>query len=660
MPKAISVSNGSLLVNLDRYGLVRDLYFPQVGLENHLGPDCVHRIGAFADGQLSWLNDGTWDIKIGTQDESMASAIVAINRRLEVQLTFNDLCYNEKNVFMRKVVVKNLSNRERELVVFFAQQFEISLSNVAHTAYYDPRVQAIIHYRNHRAFLMNAQLEGKPFDGWTTGVFNSEGKDGSHRDAEDGKLSCNPIEHGHADSVLSLSGCYKPTEEKFLYYWLVAGLSIEEAQGVNAIVLEKGPGHLTRTTNDFWKAWVNRQNFSFYGLDDRQVRLFKQSLFYVRAHADKKGGIIASTDAEMLQGGKDSYAYIWPRDSAFAALALTRAGDTLVARKFFEFCNEIITADGYFMHKYSPDGSLGSSWHGWMRDGKLALPIQEDETAIVLWALHQYYEITKDLEFIEEIYNTLIKPAADFLTVYRDQKTGLPQASFDLWEEKYGIHTYTAASVYGALKAAANFGQLLGKVKSSHRWITAATEIREAIMKNLWDGPSGLFYKMITVKDDKIVPDATIDSSTAFGLQYFGVLEADDDKLKVMWQKVEQTLLVHGAVSGMARYAGDNYYRRDSRAASNPWFITTLWFTQWLLERAQSEKDLEIVRGWLSWTADHATDSGVLSEQLDSRTGELLSAAPLTWSQAEYVTTVIKYLDKLEKLNICKACNPVY
>ena len=95
-----------------------------------------------------------------------------------------------------------------------------------------------------------------------------------------------------------------------------------------------------------------------------------------------------------------------------------------------------------------------SSWHPWVRDGKVQLPIQEDETALVIISLWEYYELSKDLEFIEEVYTTLIKKAADFMSTYRDEVTGLPKPSYDLWEEKYGISTFTASAVYGALMAA--------------------------------------------------------------------------------------------------------------------------------------------------------------------------------------------------------------
>ena len=65
------------------------------------------------------------------------------------------------------------------------------------------------------------------------------------------------------------------------------------------------------------------------------------------------------------------------------------------------------------------------------------------------------------------------------------------------------------------------------------------------------------------------------------------------------------------------------------------------------------------MKGILEWVVSKAHDSGVLSEQLNPYTGEHISAAPLTWSHAEYVYTVLTYLDKLADLGVCETCNPV-
>src|SRR5207247_1872539 len=75
---------------------------------------------------------------------------------------------------------------------------------------------------------------------------------------------------------------------------------------------------------------------------------------------------------------------------ALVADALDLAGYGEVTRRFFFLCGELITREGYLLHKYNPDGSLGSSWHAWSTpDGRLELPIQEDETGLPIWALWQ-------------------------------------------------------------------------------------------------------------------------------------------------------------------------------------------------------------------------------------------------------------------------------
>ena len=46
MARSIILGNGSLLIGLDEQGLVRDFHYPRVGLENHVGGQLMHKIGA--------------------------------------------------------------------------------------------------------------------------------------------------------------------------------------------------------------------------------------------------------------------------------------------------------------------------------------------------------------------------------------------------------------------------------------------------------------------------------------------------------------------------------------------------------------------------------------------------------------------------------------
>jgi len=303
------------------------------------------------------------------------------------------------------------------------------------------------------------------------------------------------------------------------------------------------------------------------------------------------------------------------------------------------------------MHKFRTDGVLGSSWHPWMIKGEPRLPIQEDETATVVFMLWEHYEIYKDIEFIEAMYNTFIEPAANFLGEYIESLTGLPQASFDLWEEKYGTSTYTAASVYGGLMAAAKFANLLGKDEASRTYQAIAQRMQTAIGKILFDEEQGIFVKhVLHTEDGELEYDNTLDSSSLYGLLQFRVFDVDDEKMVRMLKAVEERLKVTGKSKGFVRYESDTYYKMQEADSPNPWVITTLWIARLYIEKAESVKDLKYPMELLEWTCSHATTGGVLAEQMHPDTREQLSTAPLVWSHAEYVLAVQAYLEKVKHL----------
>ncbi|PIR57754.1 MAG: glycoside hydrolase family 15 [Parcubacteria group bacterium CG10_big_fil_rev_8_21_14_0_10_38_31] len=660
MSKSLVLGNGNILVGFDKFGQVSDFYSPRVGLENQMGKNLVHKVGVFVDGRFSWISDGEWGNTIKYKDETLASDIRVLNKSMEIEINFLDVVYNEKDIFIRKAIVKNLSSRKREVKIFFHQQFNMYGNSDGDTGYYDPDRKVIVHYEGRRVFIIGGLCDNNTFDDYSIGVFAIEGKEGTWKDAEDGVLDKNPVEHGLVDSVISFNFEVDANKEKEVVCFISASTTLKKAQELHDYVLEKTPGHLIETTQDFWKAWVNKSNFNFFGLKKDVSDLFKKSLLIIRTHIDNEGAVIASCDSDMLQNGRDTYAYMWPRDAAFTVLSLDKAGYNDIARRFFSFCNDIISTEGYFFHKYRSDKSIGSSWHPWIRNGKKQLAIQEDETALVLYSLWEHYKISKDLEFIESIYNSLIKKSAEFLIEYRNHETHLPHESYDLWEEKYGVSTFTASAVYGALVAASNFAELLGKEEDAKSYELVALDIKQAIIKHLYNKEERFFYKLMDTRDgDEIYYDPTIDASSFYGVFRFGVLDKDDKMLRDSYETLKRRLFSKTEVDGVFRYEGDRYYQVGNDAPSNPWFITTLWIVEYQIALAKDEKDLEEVKKWFDWAVRHTLPSGIMSEQINTYTGEQLSAAPLTWSHAEFVLLVEQYLEKLEEMGICKACNPI-
>ena len=659
MSRAYFLGNGNALIGFDERAQARDWYYPYAGMDAHLTPDRLHRLGVYVNGRLTWLSDPEWQMDIQYRRDSLVAHVEARNPGLGLRLEIIDTIYNEKDVYLRRVRVFNNRDAVQGVKLFFAQDFVMYSIASGNTGYYDPFLKAIIHYKGKRVFLVNANLGQESMHEFSVGHSHFSGKQGTWRDAEDGVLSGNPVEHGSVDSVLGFKMDLKPRSYRTAYYWVAMAESVEEAIKLNRYVVEHTPQHLIQSTTDFWRAWVNKQNFNFFNLAPNVIDLFKRSLLVLRTHVDNRGGILASGDSQMLQNSQDAYTYIWPRDAAYAAMALDKAGYFDLTKRFFNFIHGVLRAEGYVMHKYRPDGSLGSSWHPWVINGQPHLPIQEDETASVLYALWRHYLARRDIDYIEEVFNTFIKRIADFLVSYRDPKTKLPKPTYDLWEERLGVSTYTAATVFGALTAAANFSRILGKHQLCQQYSAAAQEIHDAIAEHLFNKDRGAFYKMLRSENGQLVPDPTLDISSIFGIIEYQVFKPTDERVKSAVEVVSKALFNRTGVGGCGRYENDQYYRRDAGSPSNPWFICTLWLAQYYIHTARNLDDMKPVLEIFQWVTKHATPAGLLPEQLDPQSGESLSVTPLAWSHAEFVRAILDYLEKLDELGICRSCSPI-
>ena len=655
MARAATIGNGSILVGIDERGQVRDFYYPFVGHANHVSGGSGsywHRIGVWVDGAFSWIEEDGWQVVVDVHPKKMSTSIVAINERLKITLTFKDVVHNEQNIFLRNILVSNNADTAREIKVFFAQEFRISESRRGDTGMYDPRVKAIIHYKGHNVFLINAEINGKPFSDYSIGIFDIEGKDGTFRDAEDGRLERNSIEHGSVDSVIGLSATITAFSKAEINYWVVVGENIPEAHALNGYVITEHPERIRKSVENYWSVWLEKDRRDLTALPKPLQELYQKSLQIIRVHADKGGGIIASGDSEMLNHGRDNYSYVWPRDAVVAADALRRGGYIDAAKRFYVFLSNLLEPDGYLMHKYRVDGALGSSWHSWMRGEKVRLPIQEDETSSILFFLWKQYEDTHDVEFIESLYNIFIEPTAEFLCSYIDDTTGLPFGSYDLWEEKFGTSTYTAASVYGGLMAAASFSHVLGKQKNVESYTKAAQRIKEGILRHMYIEEEQLFVKLVRLDDGILEYDRTIDSSSFFGLILFGVLDIDDERVVQFKKIIDEKLFVgSGSDGGYVRYENDRYYTAPDTGTPNPWIVCTLWMAQYAIRIAKTRRELTPALEMLLWAHSTASKSGILAEQIHPLTKAPLSTAPLVWSHSEYVITLDEYLKKYRSLN---------
>ena len=635
MGRPVVLSNGQLFVGLDENGLVHDFYYPYVGLENLTNArSSQHKIGLWVDGQFSWTDDGSWEAHVNFEDDALISDIHLKSEKLQLTLHLKDFIDTEHNAFIRHIAVTNQANQDRDVRLFMHQVFEISRDGRADTALYVPDEHYLLDYKGRYCLLIAGKFnDGGDFDQYAVGNYGIEGKAGTFKDAEDGVLSDNAVEHGGVDSVIRFQRHLGAGESTLINYWIVAASSQNDAQQVHKHFKQKDiTDHLPKV-RVHWQQWLQEGDVA---TPANHLRSLQHSLLVVKAHCDNRGSVLASGDSSIFNYGRDYYCYCWPRDAAYALWPLIRLGHFHEARQFFAFARDTMHKDGYLMHKYQPDRAIGSTWHPLVHGRRKELAIQEDETASVLFIIGEYYETSKDLELVESMYHSFIVPCANFMTQFIDDETGLPHATYDLWEEKFLTSTYTVSTVIAGLQAAAKLATVMEAPDDSVRWKRAADGIRENLSKLYHQ--EGYFIKGFLLQSDGTIEyDNTLDISNLYGPYMYAGLRLDDERLVSTAKHVEERILNQSPSGGVLRYENDNYFLTKREYKGNPWIVSTLWLAQYYA----SLGDFDKAQPLLQWALDRELPSGILGEQFDPATATPVGVTPLVWSHAEMINTIL-------------------
>ncbi len=569
-----------MLVQIDRFGVIRDLCYPTIGFPNHLNGNKMN-LGFYCSEGLSWINDGTWATSILSGEKTPTGHTKLTKPGWSVEI--EDAMDAGRAVHRRRITIHQAPAGAK---LYATSHFDLHESDIGNTVYFapngpipaEPGDAGMVHYKGH--LWIYVALPGATE--YACGHIGFGGFEGTPRDAEDGHLSQNAIAQGSVDA----------TQGRLIATGDVIDMTIMCAHARDQL----------RETEFLPQA---------YPPVPEKIR---RSLGIIMSKVDLDGAIIAANDSDIMQTNRANYGYCWMRDGALVASVLGRLGIQERVDAFLGFCDRCYEPDlGFFLQKYRSDATVGASWHPWTK----GIPFQEDETASALsLACGQSYP------------PDFAAPALAAILKHIDPATGLPLPSFDLWEERFGVHTYTTATVIRALRDAA---AVMPNERS--QCLEAADRMTQALRRHLFDQQRGVFYRRL---DEKGEPDGCVDASSLF-VVLLGILEPDDPLAIANLRAVEKELWIETPIGGLARYDDDYYFRRDFHLPGNPWIITTLWLARSCFLAGNEGRAREL----LEWTERQMTPSGILPEQIDPHTGEHLSVSPLTWSHAEYIETVM-------------------
>ena len=177
-----------------------------------------------------------------------------------------------------------------------------------------------------------------------------------------------------------------------------------------------------------------------------------------------------------------------------------------------------------------------------------------------------------------------------------------------MWGARGKQRHYVSSKVmcWVALDRATDLAPMLGEEAAPESWATAREEVRAAVLKRAWSEKAQAFTGAF--ESDEL--DASV-----LMLPLLGLLPATDTRMRATMDAVEQRLGSGGLVR---RWADD----------PSGFLICTYWLVECLALAGEHER----AQAWFRSATDHANDLGLLSEEADPDTGQLLGNFPQAFS----------------------------
>ena len=246
---------------------------------------------------------------------------------------------------------------------------------------------------------------------------------------------------------------------------------------------------------------------------------------------------------------------------------------------------------------------------GPVRIGNLAQEqVQNDSYgSIILAAAQMFFDrrlpVRGDLDLLTQLEQLGLKAAA---VAFR------PDAGIWEFRGRQAVHTHSATLCWAACDRLAKIAASLGQPERAQRWRGEADRIRATILEQGWNQTIGSFVT--------VFGGDTADASLLL-LQEVGLVSAADPRFV--------STLAH--ITGALRH-GDDLYRYyvadDFGLPTTAFTICTFWYIDALAATGQREEARRLFEGMLA----RRNHLGLLSEDIDPKTGELWGNYPQTYS----------------------------
>jgi GH15 family glucan-1,4-alpha-glucosidase len=367
-------------------------------------------------------------------------------------------------------------------------------------------------------------------------------------------------------------------------------------------------------TTTAWQSW-SAQHTSYDGCFTREVR--RSSAVLQGLTYQPSGAVVAAATTSLPEqiGGELNfdYRFAWLRDLSLTIRSLWIAACPHEPHRLFDwFANAAGHNSGELVQiMYGVEGERDLSEHelehlAGYHDSR---PVRVGNQAWEQKQLDVLGEVLEAAHVLRDTLGTLDGPVQEMLVMLADraaQAWSEPDAG--MWEARDAQRHYTSSKVmcWLALDRAVKLAPRLGPTAKADRWSAARDEVRAAVLTSAWSTQAGAY----TGAFDSDELDASV-----LMLPLVDFLPATDER---MWATIEAVERELGTAGLVRRWSGD----------PSGFLICTYWLVECLALGGQVER----ATAWFRSATGHANDLGLLSEEADPASGELLGNTPQAFS----------------------------
>jgi len=389
-------------------------------------------------------------------------------------------------------------------------------------------------------------------------------------------------------------------------------------------------------TEAYWQSWVRDLNIPF----DWQAAVIRAAITLKLCSFEDTGAVLAALTTSVPEAAGTprtwDYRFSWLRDSFFTVNALNRLSATRTMEGFVRFIVDIVEggssrgeadeiaplfpiAPGTETAEKLIDTLPGYRGYGPVRIGNAAVVQRQNDTygSMVMTAAQMFWDERLPRHGDMELYRQLCVVGNEAHKVALTPDAGL-------WEyrEREQVHTFSAAMCWAAQHRLGMIARRVGVDAESREWLARAGVLRQEVLQRATMPDGGWLSGVL----DRDMADAS-----SLVLPEIGLLRSDDPRFHATLDVIGKRLMKNGF---LMRYVEAD----DFGKPSNAFLLCTFWYIDALASVGRRDEALELFNNVLG-RRNHV---GLLSEDIDPKTGELWGNFPQTYSQVGLILSAMR------------------